>query len=167
MLLGEIRNLYLPRASLVFQTVKCLPAMQETQVWSLGQEDPLEKEIATHSSTLAWKIQRVEQPGSLQSMWSQRVGHDLLTLLSLSYLPRDKSFRWGAYKRHQRQLLAMTYSQPLMSTMVPYPQAGFIMGFLAAGSCQKSLPLYYRMQCCLGYLCKGQSSVTKLHGEGR
>ena len=77
MLLGEIRNLYLPRASLVFQTVKCLPAMQETQVWSLGQEDPLEKEIATHSSTLAWKIQWVEKPGSLQSMWSQRVGHDL------------------------------------------------------------------------------------------
>ena len=166
MLLGEIRNLYLPRASLVFQTVKRLPKMQENQVWSLGQEDPLEKEMATHPSTLAWKVSWMEEPGRLQSMWSQRVGHELLTLLSLSYLPRDKSFRWGAYKRHQRQLLAMMHSQPLVSTMVPYPQAGFVMGFLDAGSCQKSLSLHDRMQCCRGYLCKGQSSVTKLHGEG-
>ena len=102
----------------------------------------------------------------LQSMWSQRHGHELLTLLSLPYLPRDKPFRWGAFKRHQRQLLAMTHSQPLRSTMVPYPQVGFITGFLDAGSCQKSLPLHYRMQFCRGYLCKGQSSVTKLHGEG-
>ena len=58
------------------QTVKRLPAMQETQVRSLGQEDPLEKEMAIHSSTLAWKILWVEEPGGLQSMGSQRVGHD-------------------------------------------------------------------------------------------
>ena len=51
--------------------VKCLPAMRETQVQSLGQEDPLEKEMAAHSSTLAWKIPRMEEPGRLQSLGSQ------------------------------------------------------------------------------------------------
>ena len=58
------------------QRVKRLSATQETQVRSLGQEDPLEKEMATHSSTLAWKIPWTEEPGRLQSMGSQRVGHD-------------------------------------------------------------------------------------------
>ena len=58
------------------QIVKRLPAMQETQVQSPGREDPLEKEMATHSSTLTWKIPRMEEPGRLQSMGSQRVGHD-------------------------------------------------------------------------------------------
>ena len=62
--------------SLVAQTVKCLPAMLETWVQSLGQEDPLEKEMATHSSTLAWKIPWMDKPGRLQSMGSQRVRHD-------------------------------------------------------------------------------------------
>ena len=57
------------------QTVKRLPAMQETQLRSLGWEDPLEKEMATHSSILAWKIPWME-PGRLQSMGSQRVGHN-------------------------------------------------------------------------------------------
>ena len=56
--------------------VKHLPAMRETRVQSLGWEDPLEKEVATHSSTLAWKISWTEEPGRLQSMGSQRVGHD-------------------------------------------------------------------------------------------
>ena len=55
--------------------VKCLPAMWDTQIQSLGQEDPLEKEMATHSSTLAWKITWTEEPGRLQPMGSQRVGH--------------------------------------------------------------------------------------------
>ena len=55
-------------ASLVAQRVKHLPAMQDTWVQSLGQEDPLEKEMATHSSTLAWKIPQTEKPGRLQSM---------------------------------------------------------------------------------------------------
>ena len=63
-------------ASLVAPMVKCLPAMRETQVQSLSQEDPLEKEMATHSSTLAWKIPWMEEPGRPQSMGSQRVGHD-------------------------------------------------------------------------------------------
>ena len=63
-------------SSLVAQREKHLPAMQETQVRFLGLEDLLEKEMATHSSTLAWKISWVEEPGGLQSMVSQRVGHD-------------------------------------------------------------------------------------------
>jgi len=56
--------------------VKSLPAMQETCVQSLDQEDPLEKEMATHSGILAWKIPWMEAPCGLQSMGSQRVGHD-------------------------------------------------------------------------------------------
>ena len=63
-------------ASLVDQSVKNLPAVQETRVQSLGLEDPLEKEMATPSSILAWKISWTEEPGGLQSMGSQRVGHD-------------------------------------------------------------------------------------------
>ena len=58
------------------QTVKGLPAMWETQVRSLGRKDPLEKEMAAHSSILAWKIPWMEEPGRLQSMGLQRVGHD-------------------------------------------------------------------------------------------
>ena len=57
-------------------TVKHLPAMRETRIQSLGQKDLLEKEMATHSSFLAWKIPWMEEPGRLQSMGSQRVGHD-------------------------------------------------------------------------------------------
>ena len=63
-------------ASLMAYTVKNPPVVQETQVRSLGWEDPLEKEMATHSSILAWKISWTEEPGELQSMGSQRVGHD-------------------------------------------------------------------------------------------
>ena len=58
------------------QIVKNLPAMRETQVQSLGWEDPLEKEMATHSNILAWRIPWTEQPGGLQSMRSQRVRHN-------------------------------------------------------------------------------------------
>ena len=61
---------------LVAQTVKNLPAMQETWVQSLDWEDPLEKGIASHSSVLAWRIPWTEEPGGLQSMASQRVGYD-------------------------------------------------------------------------------------------
>ena len=59
--------MYIKWASLVVQMVKCLPAMWETQVQSLGREDPLEKEMATHSSILAWKIAWMEEPGGLHS----------------------------------------------------------------------------------------------------
>ena len=57
-----------PRASLVAQMVKNLPAMQETRVWSLGQEETLEKEMATHPSIIAWRIPWTEEPGGLQSL---------------------------------------------------------------------------------------------------
>ena len=73
----------------VAQTVKHLPTMRETWVQSLGWEYPLEKEMATHSSALAWKIPWTEEPGRLQSMGSQRVGHDWATSISffLSFFP--------------------------------------------------------------------------------
>ena len=63
-------------SSLIAQMVKNLPAVQETQVQSLGQEDTLEKEMATHSSILAWKIPWTEEPGGLLSLGLHRVGHD-------------------------------------------------------------------------------------------
>ena len=61
---------------LVAQMVKCLPAMRDTWVQSLGWEDPREKEMVTHFSTLSWKIPCTEEPDRLQSMGLQRVGHD-------------------------------------------------------------------------------------------
>ena len=60
----------------VAQMIKNTPAMQETQVRSLGQEDPLKKEMATHSSILAWRILGTEEPGGLQSIGLQRIGHN-------------------------------------------------------------------------------------------
>ena len=81
-------------ASLVAQMVKHLPTMWETRVQSLGWEDLLEKEMATHSSTLAWKIPWMEEPGRLQSMGSQRVRHDFTFTFTLPYpwryLPKSK-----------------------------------------------------------------------------
>ena len=68
-----------------------MPAMQETGVWSQGWEDPLEKEMATHSSTLAWKIPWTEVPGRLQPMGSRRVRHDWATSLSFSFLKSSKN----------------------------------------------------------------------------
>ena len=62
-------------ASLLAQVVKSLPALQEIQIQSLGQEDPLEKGMDTHSSSLAWKIPRTEETGGLQSLGLHRVGH--------------------------------------------------------------------------------------------
>ena len=76
-IMSEKNSVYtLIRASLVAQRLKHLPAMWETWVQSLGWEDPLEKEMATHSSILAWRVPWVEEPGELQSTGSQRVGHD-------------------------------------------------------------------------------------------
>ena len=66
-------------ASMVAQTINNLPAMQETLVWSVGQEDPLGRGRATYSSILAWRIPWTEEPGRLQSTGSQRVGHDGVT----------------------------------------------------------------------------------------
>ena len=78
-------------ASLVAQSVKNLPTVQETWVQSLSWADPLEKEMATHSTILAWKISWAEEPGGLQSMGSQGVGHDWVTntyLLTYKYIDR-------------------------------------------------------------------------------
>ena len=68
--------IYILGLPLVAQRVKRLPAMQETRVQSLGWEDPLEKEMATHSTVLTWRIPQMEEPGRLQPTGSQRVGHD-------------------------------------------------------------------------------------------
>ena len=88
-------------ASLVAQRVKHLPATQETLVRSLCQDDPLKKEMETHSSTLAWKIPLTKKPGRLQSMGSQRVGHDWTSSLSfygeeheVSLKIRNKTTTW-------------------------------------------------------------------------
>ena len=85
------------RAFLVVQMVKILPAMQETWVWSLSWEDPLEKGMATHSSILAWRITWMHEPGGLQSMGSQRVG-------SISQL--------SEYSFYKRKSLALHFLYP-------------------------------------------------------
>ena len=77
---------------LVAETVKRLPAIQETWIRSLGREDPLEKEMATHSGILAWKIPWME-PGRLQSLWSQRVGHDWATSLLFKDTIKPKNYQ--------------------------------------------------------------------------
>ena len=69
-------HLLYTRTSLETQSVKNLSVMQKTQIQSLGWEDPLDKEMATHSSILTWRIPWTQEPGELQSMRSQRVGHD-------------------------------------------------------------------------------------------
>ena len=73
------------------QTVKNLPAMQETWVQSLGQKGPLEKGMATHSSILAWKTPWTEEPGRLQSMWSQKVRQNEQPIFSLSSWPMSRT----------------------------------------------------------------------------
>ena len=93
--------------------------MQETRIWSLGQKDPLEKEMATHSSILAWKIPWTEEPGGLQSMGSRRVGHDIVTKSALPpALPPSLTHT------HRCPLMEMTHTEihkPL-TTPPPVPQ---------------------------------------------
>ena len=78
--------------------VKNLPARQVTRVQSLGWEDPLEKEMATHSSIRAWRIPWTEDPGRLQFMRSQRIGHDLVTKQQQYYLQVSKCYLQGSYQ---------------------------------------------------------------------
>ena len=80
--------------SLVVQTVKRLSTMRETQVQSLGGEDPLEKEMASHSSTLAWKIPWTEEPAGLQPMELQRIGHNCVTTETQQHLLLSSSMQW-------------------------------------------------------------------------
>ena len=83
------------------QEVKNLPAVQETQVRFLSREDPLEKEMATHSSVLAWRIPWTEEPGRLQSMGSQRVGHNWATnTFTLTWIYNGFSFPISFPKPH-------------------------------------------------------------------
>ena len=90
-------TLTVEQASMVAQKVKNLPAMQETGVRSLGWEDPLEKGLSIHSSILVWKIPWTEEPGGLQSMGSQRVGHDWATntATSLSFTLMVEAVSWS------------------------------------------------------------------------
>ena len=109
--------------------VKHLPTTWETWVQSLGWKDLLEKEMSTHSSILAWKIPWMEEPGRLQSMGSQRVGHDWATSFSLPFLsantdsytelnqqklpwPRKRDFRWGSLTTLKCGKLLLPQSNP-------------------------------------------------------
>ena len=76
---------FLHKGNVMGQTVRRLSVMQKTRVWSLGWEDPLEKEMAAHYSIVAWKIPWITEPGRLPSMGSQRVGHNWANSLSLSF----------------------------------------------------------------------------------
>ena len=91
------------KASLLVQSVKNLPAMQETWVRFLGQEDPLEKEMAIQFSIFAWRIPWTEEPGKLQSTGAARIGHDLATKLLLGSYNREKESRMAVVKRPGRE----------------------------------------------------------------
>ena len=82
----------------IAQLVKNLPVVQETQVQFLGYDDALEKEMATHSLVLAWRIPWTEEPGGLQSMGLQRVGHDLATKPTNLYMYIHFLFRYGLHR---------------------------------------------------------------------
>ena len=119
---------YINWSSLVAHLVTSPPAMKETWIQSLGREDRLEKEMTTHSSTLAWRISRTEEPGGLQSMGPQRVGHDWMTL-SLE-MAQFCSFFWLSYVIHptlpfpcvHRSFLHICFSIPVLqiSSSVPF-----------------------------------------------
>ena len=89
--------------------VKNPPAMQKIWVWSLGGEDPLEKEMATHSSVLAWEIPWTEEPGRLQSMGLQRVGHDLVTKHTRTYIVAMKTLSYHKPLSSQTKSITQFY----------------------------------------------------------
>ena len=128
-------------ASLVAQLVKNLPAMQETQVRSLSQEYPLEKEMAAHSSTLAWRIPWTEESGGQQSMGSQRVRHDCATVFRNDFL--DLFCIWSVW------VWIVLYSLARNVCQVPFTSAGCSDEW---GSCLAS---------CVQTTQGGQSSVPK------
>ena len=96
--------------SLVAQRLKCLPLVQETRVQFLGWEDPLEKEMVTHSSILAWKIPWTEKLGRLQSTGSQRVGHDWATSLTHSQCSLPGSSVHGVFQAGTLEWVAIPFS---------------------------------------------------------
>ena len=94
----------------VAQIVRNLPAMLETWVWSLGQEDPLEKGMATHASILAWRIPWAEEPGGLQSIGLQRVRHDWITNIYIqTYLD---TLKWTWAKLHLASISSYLIRKP-------------------------------------------------------
>ena len=114
-------------ASLVVQMVKNLPAMWETQVRFLGQEDPLEEGMATHSHILTWRIPRREEPGGLQSIGSQRVRHDSSLFFSSMVAPTDSGPRRGTggellcSQEGASSAQEMPWSQPRAMTIFSFP----------------------------------------------
>ena len=106
----------LPRASLVAQTVKNPPATQDTWVQSLGWEDPLEKRMVTPSGDLAWRIPWTEKPGSLQSMGSQRAGHDWVT--NTHTFPSYREASWHIANKHDPSHSWPQVSAPLLTHCV-------------------------------------------------
>ena len=111
-----------PQQLQLWDQPKHLPTIRETRVWSLDQEDPLEKEIATYSGTLAWKIPWTEDPGRLQFMGSQRVGRDWATSLSLSKLLLTWSTDWIRvhfimYSIYQVELHETANTQPVLTVI--------------------------------------------------
>ena len=104
----------LVRASIVAHVVKSLPWMQETWVWSMGWEDPLEKRMATHSSILSWRIPWTEEPGGLQSMELQKVRHDWVTNIHkhISRIQRNPVWQawWGVGITYLSELPFCTFN---------------------------------------------------------
>ena len=118
----QISFLLQEAASLVAQTIKRLPAVQETRVRSLGWEDPLEKEMATHSSMLAWRIPWTEEPGGLPSMGSRRVGHDWATSLSFLSFYKNRGLLGGSVVKNppatqETQVPSRGWEEPLEEEM--------------------------------------------------
>ena len=108
--------LNLKQSSLVAQRLKCLPPMRETWVWFLGQGDPLEKEMVTHSRILAWKIPWMEKPGRLQSTGSQRVRHNWATSLSLRHNKNKRESASGIFLLVQ----CLRFCHPAQEIQVQY-----------------------------------------------
>ena len=133
--------------SLVAQTVKRLSTMRETRVRSLGWEDPLEKEMTTDSRTIAWKIPGTEEPGRLQSMGSQRVGHDWATSLSL-YIRLGKEYVGDRYLKN--------YSG---SIYLPHPERGQHSPYSKRNGWN---PVLWSLSTCTSHLCM---SVLKFYLE--
>ena len=111
-------------ASLVAQRVKHLPAMQETWVQSLGWEDPPEKEMATHSSILTWRIPWMEEPGRLQSTGLRRVRNDWAT--SLTFLSKNQPRNWGTENKKSRFLLKKKIKKALCTISLEFLHPYFV-----------------------------------------
>ena len=138
--------------------------MQETWVWSLGWEDPLEKEMATHSSILAWRIPWMEKPGGLQSTGSQRIWHDWETLskniwkLASPGITRKKLTLWMAYFKHVHSLENDLTCFPI-AVELPFGPNRVIREF-PSSPVVRALCFYYQGCCC----CLIAKSCLWLHG---